>query len=173
MISEKEKEKNGSLRLGKLRRWLTWLLMLSTMLDHIFRAINETQAAAALLDDEQRHEMAALLRSRLGVNVLSHSPWDNSEAPRGLRTTDGWQLIPAYVGTSECVMFVAGASACWTFRDGSDLLRVLEECPALEFYVSDKDASYLLCSNHHDFVIGWGDAAGWVARGCPERRLGR
>ncbi|WP_315784526.1 hypothetical protein [Bradyrhizobium sp. SZCCHNPS1003] len=142
------------------------------MLDHISRAINETQVVAALLDDEQRRAMAMLLRDRLGVNVLGHVPWDDSEAPQGLHRTDGWQLIPTYVGRRECVMIVAGASACWTFRNGADLLRVLEECPPMEFYVSDKDASYLLCCNHHDVVIGWGDAAGWVARGCPERRLG-
>jgi hypothetical protein len=56
------------------------------------------------------------------------------------------------------------ARSVWKFRNGSDLLRVLEDCPALEFYVSDEEASYLLCSNHHDFVIGWGAASQWVGR---------
>lgn len=126
-----------------------------------------------MLDDKQRRAMAALLRNRLGANVLSHAPWDNPEAPQGLHSTEGWQLIPTYVGRSECVLFVARASAWWTFRSGADLLRVLEECPPMEFYVSDRDASYLLCHNHHDFVVGWGDAARWVASGCPERPLGR
>ncbi|GAB9134881.1 hypothetical protein BDS110ZK25_20780 [Bradyrhizobium diazoefficiens] len=50
------------------------------------------------------------------------------------------------------------------FSCGADLLRVLEDCPALEFYVCDEKASYLLCSNHHDFVVGWGAALPWVAR---------
>ncbi|MGY3120680.1 hypothetical protein ACVWXQ_004617 [Bradyrhizobium sp. S3.14.4] len=50
------------------------------------------------------------------------------------------------------------------FVCGADLLRVLEDCPALEIYVCDEEASYLLCSNHHDFVVGWGAALPWVAR---------
>jgi len=27
-----------------------------------------------------------------------------------------------------------------------------------------EETSYLLCNNHHDFVIGWGEAPQWVAR---------
>jgi hypothetical protein len=61
-------------------------------------------------------------------------------------------------------MFLEGARKIWRFRSGSGLLRVLEDSPALEFYVCDKEASYLLCSNHHDFVIGWGAASPWVER---------
>jgi hypothetical protein len=61
-------------------------------------------------------------------------------------------------------MFLDGADIVWKFSGGPDLLCVLNECPALEFYVCDEDASYLLCSNHHDFIIGWGAAEPWVER---------
>ena len=67
-----------------------------------------------------------------------------------------------YAGGRECLMFLEGARSMWKFRNGLDLLRVLRDCPAMEFYVSDEEASYLLCHNHHDFVIGWGTASRWV-----------
>ncbi len=59
-------------------------------------------------------------------------------------------------------MFLSEAAYIWKFGSGYDLLRVLLECPALEFYVCDEDGSYLLCSNDHDFIIGWGTARPWV-----------
>lgn len=60
-------------------------------------------------------------------------------------------------------MFIAGARTIWRLNNGSDLLKVLNECPPLEFYVCDEDARFLLCSNHHDFLIGWGEALDWVS----------
>ena len=44
--------------------------------------------------------------------------------------------------------------------DALDLL--LGETTGFEFYVTDADASYLVCFNHHDFLVCLGDARGWL-----------
>jgi len=131
--------------------------------DHISSALHATGVHAQVLDAAEKRALVVRLRERLGVDVTSHAPWDNSAGPDGHLRPDGWELIPTYVGAVPCLMFLDRANTVWKFRCGADLLRVLGECPALEFYVCDQEASYLLCSNHHDFVIGWGTAAQWVS----------
>lgn len=130
--------------------------------DPISFALGAIDICAETFGEIERKALVLRLRERLGVDVTSQAPWDRSEAPQGQLRPDGWELIPRYVGGEACCLFLEGASTIWRFRNGTDLLRLLEECSALEFYVCDEDASYLLCSNHHDFLIGWGHASAWV-----------
>jgi hypothetical protein len=129
---------------------------------HITSALVKTEIVASTLIVLERHALVVRLRERLGVDPTARAPWDHSDAPGGQPSPDGWELIPKYVGTMSCLMFLEGANPIWKFANGADLLRVLNECPALEFYVCNEEASYLLCSNHHDFVVGWGAAQAWV-----------
>jgi hypothetical protein len=133
-------------------------------LDHISSALSATGVRADVLGAAEKKALVVRLRERLGVDVRAHAAWDDKTAPDGQLRSDGWKKIPTYVGATSCLMFLDGADVVWKFMNGSDLLRVLEECPALEFYICDRDASYLLCSNHHDYVVGWGAAKPWVGR---------
>jgi len=130
--------------------------------NHVSSALKATGIQAEELGAREKQAVVVRLLERLSVDVTGHAPWDHKAAPDGRLRPDGWELITKYVGTTACMMFLEGAHTVWKFSSGSDLLRVLKDCPALEFYVCDEDASYLLCSNHHDFVIGWGAARSWV-----------
>lgn len=130
--------------------------------DHISLALQATGVQAEVLSAGEQQALTVRLLERLGVDVAGRAPWDDDSAPDGCLRPDGWELIPKYVGTRTCLMFLESSQRVWKFRNGSDLLWVLKDCPALEFYVCDEEASYLLCSNHHDFVVGWGGATSWV-----------
>ena len=125
-------------------------------------AMAMTGIQAVVLSEAERHAMVIRLRERLSVDVTKHAPWDDAAAPDGQLRPDGWEMIPRYVGAATCLMFLDRAQSFWRFKSGADLLRILKECPVLEFYVCDPEASYLLCSNHHDYLIGWGAAQQWV-----------
>jgi hypothetical protein len=137
---------------------------ISMALDPISSALSATGVRAEVLGAAEKKALVVRLSERLGVDVRAHAAWDDKTAPDGQLRSDGWKIIPTYVGATSCLMFLDGANVVWKFRNGSDLLRVLEECTALEFYICDQDASYLLCSNHHDYVVGWGTAKPWVGR---------
>jgi hypothetical protein len=130
--------------------------------DHISSAVRETRTPTELLNEGDRQALVIRLFERLGVDVTSDAPWDDEAAPEGVLKSNGWELIPGFVAARTCLVFLGGARVIRRFQCGSDLLRVLSDCPAMAFYVCDEDASYLLCSNHHDFVIGWGTASPWV-----------
>jgi hypothetical protein len=90
------------------------------------------------------------------------APWDDVDAPSGVKKSDGWELITQYIGNAECFVWSGAASAIWRFPNGNELLKFLRDVPPFEYYVCDKAATFLLCSNDHDFVIGWGRALPWV-----------
>ena len=125
-------------------------------------ALASTGIAARVLAPADRESLVARLRDRLGADVSAHAPWDDETAPDGRQRPDGWELVARHVWTESCLMFPDGAPVVWEFESGADLHGLLRECPPFEFYVCDRAASYLLCSNHHDFVIGWGSAQPWL-----------
>jgi hypothetical protein len=129
-------------------------------LNQLSSAVRDSGIEAEMLNEGGRKALLVRLLERLGVDVTSRAPWEFGG--KGKQRPDGWELIPKYVGANACLMFLEGAHEIWKFQSGRDLLRVLNDCPALEFYVCDEDGSYLLCHNHHDFVIGWGGASQWV-----------
>ncbi len=45
---------------------------------------------------------------------------------------------------------------------GRDAVAILEECTGFEFYLTNVEAKFLVCFNHHDFLIAAGDAAPWL-----------
>jgi len=126
------------------------------------QAIKVTGVLAPCLNEDEVRKLRIRLLERLAVDVCAYAPWDAASAPKGTKRSDGWQLITDFVSTNPCLMFLDGTSSVWSIRNGGDLRKVLAESPALEFYVCDDAGSYLLCSNHHDFVVGWGSAQRWV-----------
>lgn len=48
------------------------------------------------------------------------------------------------------------------FQSGQELTKALGETFGFEFYVTDGQATYLWCVNHHEYLIGTGEAASWV-----------
>ena len=131
--------------------------------NHISSALRTTGVRAEVLNAPEKKALFARLRERFGIDVRAHAAWKVETESDSEQRSDGWELIPTFVGASTCYLLLERADTVWKFSDGSDLLRVLGESPPLEFYVCDRDTSYLLCHNHHDFIIGWGTARPWVA----------
>jgi len=132
------------------------------MISNLRAAINDSGVDGILLSNSGANEFISSVEQAFDVNFFCGKIWDTRKAPRGFHSQDGWRLIPLYVGYRSCVLFFPEARLAVELKSGSDLLLVLEQLPAYEFYVSNRDMQYLICFNDHDFVIGWGQAEGWV-----------
>lgn len=130
--------------------------------DQIAEFLGETTIVPARLSSSERDAVIQLLQERLDVNVEVLMPWNAGYAPAGTQNASGWELIPRFVGDLPCLVFSPLATGVWRFADGSELLKFLRETPHFEFYVCDPEATYLVCFNHHDFILGWGDSITWV-----------
>lgn len=131
--------------------------------DHIASSITNNAIAASALSTPERVAVINALREKLGVDMTTgHAPWDDPGKHAGRYHPDGWRAIPHHVGPSPCLLITENAFGIWRCESGGDLLELLEDTPGFEFYVCDLDMNFLLCHNHHDYLIGWGDAVAWI-----------
>jgi hypothetical protein len=128
----------------------------------IISIANSVGVKIIALTNEERKSLALKLDEQLGIRVDRRQIWGLSDAPDGVACNDEWSLIAEYIGDNTCFFFTEGMPFCLRFNDGRSLLLLIEESPPIEFYVCDREASYMLCLNDHDYLIGWGKAEPWV-----------
>ncbi len=88
--------------------------------------------------------------------------------------SNGWQWINEFVGKEESIMFFneSDEKKSFVFKDGADLTTVLSETYGFEFYVTNKQTSFLIAFNNHDYLIACGTAKKWLkskANDCRNR----
>ena len=90
--------------------------------------------------------------------------WDSAQGDVSVQDPDGWKRIAGFVAGKPAVLLFnpADENAVFLFNEGRQAIESLEEIPRVEFYLADPGLSFLLCFNHHDFLIGCGSAADWV-----------
>lgn len=82
----------------------------------------------------------------------------------GLRAEDGWRWCGDLVGSQEVVLFFNSSDdkAMFMVAGGDDLVNILGEMPRREFYLTNASTDYLLCFNHHDYLIACGATREWM-----------
>src|SRR3712207_2762173 len=90
--------------------------------------------------------------------------WETARNCASVHDPDGWRWISGFVGSRACVLlFDAGEEAgMFHVPSGPALESLLANSHGFEFYVTDMDASYLICFNHHDVLVCWGSARTWL-----------
>ncbi len=75
---------------------------------------------------------------------------------------DGWRLAAEYAAREPILFFYDDAAIGFEFATGTELRDVLNDCPGFELYVTDREASFVLCHNHHDYLSGVGSCQAWL-----------
>ena len=90
--------------------------------------------------------------------------WERLRRFESVQDSDSWSLIRGGVSSGAVVMFFEKDRdfSMVRFSHGGDVVAVLRECTGFEFYLTNPEAEYLLCFNHHDFLIGAGTAEDWI-----------
>lgn len=106
------------------------------------------------------------IRSQVIGRFASHRGgviWQNLLDSASVQDQDGWRRIDEYLLGSKFLLFFDETEDrnIIEFPIGSSLTSVLEECPYFEFYVTNDEVTYLLCFNHHEFLISAGQATYW------------
>lgn len=113
------------------------------------------------------------LRERIGARYSRRRNWMWEDLPdrSSVQDVDGWQRISRFVGSRTCILLFDVDEEVEMFEvpSGEALESLLANTFHFEFYVTDLDASYLICFNHHDMLIGCGTARPWVERLHPQR----
>ncbi|MDX1993321.1 MAG: DUF6756 family protein [bacterium] len=99
--------------------------------------------------------------------TLQHEPfwlWEHLNDAVAVRNGEGWRWISEFE-TQEAILFFFNShdeEIIFEFQRMSDIVTVLEETQHFEFYLCDRSCTYLLCFNHHDYLIASGVAKDWL-----------
>lgn len=90
--------------------------------------------------------------------------WEHFRGDVGLRRSDGWSLICDYPEPSPILLFEEhGQFEGYEFSSPADMRSVLAEAPGFEFYVTSKNLDFVLCFNHHNYIICVGACKLWIS----------
>lgn len=90
--------------------------------------------------------------------------WESFKDYTYYQNSNAWALIYDYIKDNECIIFFNKSDDRNGFliSNGAELQKILEESFGFEFYITDRNLSYLICFNHHDILYGLGKAKDWV-----------
>ena len=131
----------------------------------IEKAKRITRCSVENLNDKS----TALVRSRiesLYAEGPSYKPlWERLNEQVGVFDPDGWKTVEKYPFNDNLLMFfdLDNEKTMYLFSSIGDVVKILSECPGFVFYLTDCECTFLLCHNDHDYLIGAGDAKGWVS----------
>ena len=117
--------------------------------------------------DQRVMEALRLLVWQRFTDAWSIPPmWEHLKDDSFICASDAWSWVGEYVGSNDVIMFfdVDDDKSAVVFEDGSSVVAALANSSGFVFYLTDLDASYVLCFNDHDFLIGAGAAVDWIKR---------
>lgn len=115
-----------------------------------------------LLKAVDRDELRKRVRSRYGSG--GDRIWEAVLDCASVQNSDGWRWISRFVGLRPCVLLFDVREEVEMFHvpSGVALESLLANTSGFEFYVTDLDAGYLICYNHHDVLVCCGTARAWL-----------
>lgn len=88
--------------------------------------------------------------------------WENLRKSVVVSDTNGWVKLANYVKQNSCIMFFDENDEAISIKNGDELYTLIYEMYGFEFYITNNMTDYLLCFNHHDCIIGCGEASEWL-----------
>jgi hypothetical protein len=110
-----------------------------------------------------RDRLAFLYGSGEVGRRFSYQTLRNAE---GFRSSDGWRLVPDFIGKGELFFFLNPDESLtvWRCVSAEWLVELLADCFGFPFYATSTDLSSLFCFDDHDCVLISGNAVRNVER---------
>jgi hypothetical protein len=129
---------------------------------HLLQAARVTSVPVDVADASYATHLRAVVTQRF-LHGQRTRMWEDLRVSENMRDPDGWRLIDDYLTGSQFVVLFDPEEDpdILTFPAGTLIAPLLEECPGFELYVPNREVSFLVAFNHHDYLIAAGDAIGW------------
>ena len=104
------------------------------------------------------------LLAKFGKSKAGWPLWDGPSDFASVQDELAWRWIGDWIKNEVCVLLWDPASErrALRFAKGRGLISLLECVYGTEFYVTDESMSYMICFNHHDYLIAAGRATEWL-----------
>jgi uncharacterized protein DUF6756 len=133
--------------------------------NEIIEAAKLTNAPISELSLEERLE----IRKQIFLKYVQNKPtwiWEGLTDELSVQNPDAWRWVSNFVRNTEVLMLFneQDESTIFKFDNGSQIVPVLAECSVFEFYLTNATIEYLICFNHHNYLIVVGTAVDWLKR---------
>ena len=132
--------------------------------EEIITAVNALNINCIEVDEKQSQEVIKRIIKKYTTKNENTYLWEEIIDYVSFNNKDAWQWINDFIGDWEVILFFNSADEkkSFVFKNGEDLVSVLGETYGFEFYITNKDLTYLMCFNHHDILIASGIAKEWL-----------
>lgn len=132
---------------------------------HICDELKDNKVIIKKLElNEKREILDSVLKKYININEKGVWLWEKFIHYEALNDDMAWSYIKDFIKDNECIMFFnqQEEKEMFLIQSGDDLNHVLSETYGFEFYITDKQCSYLLCFSHHNILYGCGIAEEWI-----------
>lgn len=114
-----------------------------------------------ILSLEKGNEILQRLANNFFKNKLKYPLWENLPEAFGFQTKNGWEYLKEFTKEKKIILFFNNydEKTMFDINDGSQVSDLIAECSSFEFYITDDSGSFIICYNHHDYLIGIGKEA--------------
>jgi hypothetical protein len=137
---------------------------MGAIVQEVLRAADHFGFRLQVLDADQTAPLWHRLAQRFGEPGRGRRLWEQLSQRAAVQDPDAWCWIANFLSDEPVLMLfdpsdeVVGVR----FAHGSQVVPVLAESFGFEFYVTNEQLEFLLCFNHHDFLIAAGSAKAWL-----------
>lgn len=135
------------------------------LVEHIQRTLDEHGIAALQLSISETDAIIQDIKQRF-CDPLAYDRylWETFNDDESRQRQDGWLLLCDFP-MERPILFVPEYNRyhAFQFLSTTDLRLLLSESQGFEFYVTTESTDFVLCHNHHDYLIGVGTCIPWLA----------
>lgn len=135
--------------------------------EHIYKCMKKYQLDYSELDTFERDKICQKVYLRyIDFNKRGRCLWEKLIDFEVVQDPAAWRIIKEFVKKDNCLVFFdeEDDKKMLEFHTGEDLNFMLSETWGFEFYVTNEQASFLFCFNHHDILYACGTAGIWLKR---------
>lgn len=133
--------------------------------DHIVKELKDSNITIKKLELSERREILNLILQKYVIaNEKGVYLWEKLIHYEAISDDMAWSYLRDFVKDDECIMFFnqEEEKEMFLIQSGTDLNSLLSETYGYEFYVTNKQCSYLFCFSHHNILYGCGTAEKWI-----------
>lgn len=137
---------------------------MNKLISEVLAAADQVGCNTVALTQTESKKVIDDIRQKYSNGLKSDYFWETLKNRTSLQNREAWSWIKDFVKDNQTIMFFINSEshAGVLFENGDCVVKTLWECTGFEFYLTNLQTDYLLCFNHHDFLIGAGTAQNWV-----------
>jgi hypothetical protein len=128
------------------------------------RSIHEQGLSARVLPSDEQVQVRRSVLQHYSLCASAWPLWEYHRFDARVQDPDAWRKFSDFVGNTQCLIFLNQNNGWDIFEidSGHNLVALLDDTFWFEFYVCDRQLSYVACFNHHDILLADGAAARWL-----------